>query len=126
MRRVATLEPASRKQASLRDAEDGTFQFRALKRPATVSQPVRGEEAVFRWALLAMLLWICLFIGYTLVCAWIVLGDGADSTPGMFFAVLSGADPRNSERGMKIAVGATWLFTAILFYWWVYQSAFTE
>ena len=71
-----------------------------------------------------MVIGICLFIGFTLMCAWIILGDGADSTPGLFVALFLGADFRGSERNIKGFIAATWCLTAIFFYWLCYHWAF--
>lgn len=55
-----------------------------------------------------MLLWSIQFLVVSLFCAWIVFGNGADATEGLFAAMYLGADFRWSEQGIKIFVAASW------------------
>lgn len=65
---------------------------------------------------MGIVLWIVLFLVLSGVCAWIALGDGADTVAGLVAAILLGADVvRWSDRGIRLFAGATWVGFAIWF-----------
>jgi hypothetical protein len=65
---------------------------------------------------MGIVLWIVLFLVLSGICAWIVLGDAAETVAGLVAATLLGADiTRWSDRGIRLFVGATWVLFAIWF-----------
>ena len=65
---------------------------------------------------MGIVLWIVLFLVLSAVCAWIVLGNGAENLAGLAAAVFLGADViRWSDRGIRTFVGLTWVLFAIWF-----------
>jgi hypothetical protein len=63
-----------------------------------------------------LFIWIGLFAVLTALAGWIVFADGAETTGGLLGAALMGADISEwSETGIRIFVGAAWVFAAIWF-----------
>ena len=65
---------------------------------------------------MGLFIWIGLFAVLTALAGWIVFADGAETTGGLIGAALLGADVGGwTEAGIRIFVGATWVFAAIWF-----------
>jgi hypothetical protein len=63
-----------------------------------------------------LLIWIGLFVVLTALAGWIVFADGAETTGGLVGVALLGSDVgERTETGIRIFVGATWVFAAIWF-----------
>ena len=60
-----------------------------------------------------MSIWVCLFVVYTLACAWLIFFGGTDTEFGYVVALFLGADPRSSERGSKAIIGFVWFMVAL-------------
>jgi hypothetical protein len=61
-------------------------------------------------------LWVALFVVLSGVCAWVALGNGAETVAGLVAALLLGADVwRWSDQGIRLFVGLTWVLLAIWF-----------
>lgn len=60
-----------------------------------------------------MVIWTLTFIVATLICVWIVFGNGADSEWGMFLANVLGGYCEFSETGVRFTVGIGWLFLLV-------------
>lgn len=65
---------------------------------------------------MSIALWIIGFLVLSALCAWIVLGDGAETMTGLVASALLGADiSRWSDQGIRLFVGLTWIVSAIWF-----------
>jgi len=65
---------------------------------------------------MGIVLWTVLFLVYTGVCAWIVLGDGVETVAELVAAAFLGAEVhRWSEQGIRVFVGLTWVLEVVWF-----------
>lgn len=73
---------------------------------------------------MAVGLWVALFVAVSAVCAWLVLGSGADTVAGLAAPYLLGADiVRWSENGIRVFVGGTWVLLAVWFVLGLFEPA---
>jgi hypothetical protein len=69
-------------------------------------------------------LWVLWFLVATVVSAWVVLGNGAETVAAFVFALWLGADTsRWSDQAIRLFVGLSWVLLAVWFVLGLFEPA---